>query len=331
MRKVLLAAPHFDEQRGNKITVERIQECLVEKGYDITILSSTSTNVDSYPKDVDIIHGFHATKFRAFLKRHKNSELTPFILSMTGTDINQDFYDDVLKVEMLNLCEKALAIHVFESAAKEKLVQERPHLDKKIFVIPQSIRPFKSVKSPFSKPSNKLIVLPAGIRPVKNVLQAVNALKLVAKEQNVCLWLVGPILDQSEGERVLEAIKDEPWVHYKGSVSYHEMGAILKDADLVLNTSLHEGQSSAVLEAMMSRTPVIVSANDGNKSIVKDKETGLIYQSEQDLRESVVQLLNDTKTYELLAENALKYVKNVHDPDQECKMLSDMYAFARNS
>jgi len=51
----------------------------------------------------------------------------------------------------------------------------------------------------------------------------------------------------------------------------------ITESDAVVNTSMSEGQSNVVLEAMALGTPVVVRGNEGNRSIVSHNRTGYVF------------------------------------------------------
>jgi len=59
--------------------------------------------------------------------------------------------------------------------------------------------------------------------------------------------------------------------------------AAMREADVVLNTSLGEGMCGALLEAMSLGTPVVARRNPGNAALVEDGRTGLLYDEPGDL------------------------------------------------
>ncbi|WP_158234849.1 glycosyltransferase, partial [Pseudomonas sp. 2995-1] len=61
-------------------------------------------------------------------------------------------------------------------------------------------------------------------------------------------------------------------------IAFEEMGNIFAEADLVINSSYEEGQSTAVCEAMGLGVPVIVRKNAGNCSVVTHEKTGFVYE-----------------------------------------------------
>ena len=66
-----------------------------------------------------------------------------------------------------------------------------------------------------------------------------------------------------------------------GSHSLQDTHCLIQKSVALINCSLSEGQPTAVLEAQMMRTPVIVRDIPGNVAIVRHGQTGLVFTSTQ--------------------------------------------------
>ncbi len=51
----------------------------------------------------------------------------------------------------------------------------------------------------------------------------------------------------------------------------------LRECNLILNTSITEGMSQALLEAMDFEIPILARANDGNKELIIHNWNGLLF------------------------------------------------------
>ncbi|RIW37312.1 glycosyltransferase [Bacillus salacetis] len=328
--KIVLASPDFHQQRGNTVTVQRIANGLKQSGAEIEIVSMTEGSV-SYPlPEADLIHGFHAYKFYSFMNKLKESRTsrTPFIITMTGTDLNHDLFDK-------NKCEKvrsclieAHAITVFDQDAKDALVQQIQGIETKIHIIHQGTSDLKNANTRIHKEEGTfLFVLPAGIRKVKNIRFAIHALdKLHDRHQQIRLLLVGPVIEEEEGKLVKElAGKRRDWVSYIGQLPHDEMGAVYEQADVVLNTSHSEGQPAAILEAMENGIPVIASDNNGNRNIVTHGKTGFVYTNESEFLDYAEALLNNNELRKEFGSSAKSYILHNHSREYETHALLSIY------
>jgi glycosyltransferase involved in cell wall biosynthesis len=324
--KVVLATPNFHQPRGNTVTVQRIADGLEKLGIQSEVISITDENITSLP-EADLVHGFHAYNFYRFMQRIENKPES-YIITITGTDLNYYLFDPMTRPDVIDCLEGAKAIHVFHDKGKNILEEEVPSVADKLFVLPQGSSEFPNTSSPIKKDENTFVfVLPAGIRKIKKVPAAIEMLsKLHKKYPNIRLWLVGPVLEEEEGEIVNKLVKENcDWVTYIGQVDHKQMGAIYERSDCLLNTSHTEGQSTAILEAMGYGLPVLVSDNEGNKSIVKHQETGLIYSNEDQFLDYAEQIMNNIKLRHAIGERAKTFVANKHSRSYEVKYLLNIY------
>lgn len=57
------------------------------------------------------------------------------------------------------------------------------------------------------------------------------------------------------------------------------------ESSLVINCSIAEGLSSSILEAQKYGIPVLARNNEGNMSIIKDKENGCAFSNKEEFKE----------------------------------------------
>ena len=81
------------------------------------------------------------------------------------------------------------------------------------------------------------------------------------------------------------------------------MAALLRDADVVLNCSLSEGgMANSVLEALACGRAVLASDIAGNRSVIEDGVTGLLFRDPGDFADKAARLLGDPALRERLGE-----------------------------
>ncbi|EIM06924.1 group 1 glycosyl transferase [Planococcus antarcticus DSM 14505] len=325
--KIVLASPNYPQLRGNTITVQRIADNLKNLGVETEIISTTNENViHSFPV-ADVIHGFHAYNFYQFLQK-LDSKPAHYIVTMTGTDLNQDLFNPDKRLDVLTCLHESDAIHVFDKKAEELLIKEGPWLTNKIFIMAQGNQTSSTGVSSFTKePDSLLFFLPAGIRKVKNIPVAISMLQeLYQSYPQLRLWLVGPILEEEEGRIVMELIdRHKDWICYLGQVPHEEMGAVYRQTDVVLNTSLSEGQPATILEAMGHALPVLASDIPGNSSIISDRKTGLLYKTRNEFLDYAEKLVNNNKIRQSIGQSAEAYVKQHHSSEREAETLLKVY------
>lgn len=326
--KVILAAPNYHQIRGNRVTVDRIRNSLVNRGVEVVVVSSTDKELDLSSLHGDIYHGFHAHYFYDMVRRNKRS-FVPYVLTLTGTDFNHDIHDPDRRALVMETIDGAEAIHVFNEESEQRLLEEMPHVKNKVYIIPQAVSEFPKRETSFlkKKEGSFLFILPAGIRKVKNVPVAMTMLaKLRKKYQQIELWIMGPVIEEDEGNRVKELVdKHHNWVTYAHEIAHEEMGAIFEQGDVVINTSISEGQPSSILEAMSLGIPTLVSSNVGNRSLVTHRENGLIYQTELEFLSFAEKLILEDELRRELGKNSIEYIRAEHSSEKEIDMIHNIY------
>ena len=330
--KVILATPFYHQLRGNTITVRRIARGLSEADVETEVISITE-QTDSFTalKEAELIHGFNAYRFFQYMKT-LSIPITNYTITLTGTDLNHDLTNANRQQDVIACLKNALAVHVFDEKAKRRILEVLPDLEGKLFVIAQGTSPSSIKRSPKKTTRPFHFVLPAGVREVKNIPFAIKSLqKLRQTHPEVRLTIVGPVIEKEEGELVKELVLDNnEWVNYKGAIPHSEMEALYSRADVVLNTSHSEGQSSAILEAMSHSLPVLVSKNKGNLSLVTHNKTGLVYEGVEQFVTCAFRLVEQESLRQALGQKAVEYVEKHHSATQEITAILNMYSFSLN-
>lgn len=88
---------------------------------------------------------------------------------------------------------------------------------------------------------------------------------------------------------------------------------ILKDAKLMLMTSLWEGTPMCALEAMALGTPIVSTPTDGLVDLIEDGKTGFLSDNDDVLAEKINLLVNDTRTRIKLSANCMEKSQIIND------------------
>ena len=325
--KVVLVTPNYHQPRGNTVTVERISLGLNRLGIATEIVSITKDTKFPPLPSADLVHGFNAYEFQKYWER-RGSLSYPYLVTLTGTDLNHALLSAKTKDRLIQTLKRSKAIHVFNEEAKDMLEREVPGTRNKTCLIPQGTHKFPTRQEKGNKDEGSFrFVLPAGIRRVKKIPAAISLLTpLYEQNPRIRLWIVGPIIEKVEGDEVQRRVEQNShWIRYWGEIPHSQMGEIYRHADVVLNTSLSEGQSSAILEAMALGIPVLVTNIVGNQEIVQQGKTGFLYDGQKDFAQYVQLLMEDESLREKMGIAGRKYVQTFHSSEKEAQALRNIY------
>ncbi|KAK6967565.1 glycosyltransferase 1 domain-containing protein 1-like isoform X1 [Biomphalaria glabrata] len=339
MPHTLILLSPLAKRGGNYCTIKRIRNHLKSIGYKCHLEDpKLFQNHDEFVRMVDednigILIGIHALRTGAFMKESN----LPYIVILGGTDINEFSKDSHSLDIMTEVITKAKFVVCFSSTIRDKALALWPNISlSKLALIPQAVHTcvssFNLMSYLFSQPEvNSLMTssfqkpvvfsLIGGIRPVKNSTYLIPTFQeWHARDKRILLLIVGPKLDEHYCSTVFEpAVNKRPGVVYIPGLPMEDTHAIMSQSFAVVNSSDSEGMCLAILEAMHIGVPVLARNIPGNKAIVQDGVTGLLYDSPQEFIEKAESLTQCPDAYVTLTKNAKEYVHTYHNLEDERK------------
>ncbi|KAM9858857.1 glycosyltransferase 1 domain-containing protein 1 [Aulostomus maculatus] len=254
----------------------------------------------------------------------------PFGVVFGGTDINEDVKVEQRRVVMQQVLHKARFAVAFTDKMKKRAELFLLSQSSKINVQPQGIqtevaekfcwREFLQSAGVSGEDLDQLSVflLVCGLRRVKDPLYLVEVFSEWHSEnpQNVFV-IVGPKIDPALTAEVEAVVKRTAGVFLAQERSQQELHAAMKCCFAMVNSSISEGMSAAILEAMDLGLPVLARDIPGNAAVVQHEITGLLYSSPQEFVHQSWRLLSDHELRERLVRNGKLYVEEHHGLKQE--------------
>ncbi|XP_057687496.1 glycosyltransferase 1 domain-containing protein 1 isoform X3 [Corythoichthys intestinalis] len=163
-----------------------------------------------------------------------------------------------------------------------------------------------------------VFLLICGLRRVKDPLFLVESFSEWHSEnpQNV-LVIIGPRIDPVLTDEVEAVVKRTAGVFLAREMSQPELHAAMKRCFALVNSSVSEGMSAAILEAMDLGLPVVARDIPGNKAVVQHEVNGLLYSSPEEFVHQSQRLLSDHELRERVIRDAKVYVVKHHSLKQE--------------
>ncbi|MFD1735931.1 glycosyltransferase family 4 protein [Bacillus salitolerans] len=330
--KIGFFTPYYKSNRGNATTTRRIIHGLNRAGVETYVVpyleESWSEEKDAKLAECQLYHMVHLFRFTRWNMCRELPLTKPYILTSGGTDINHDIANADQVKEMAYLVDNASFITVFTEDAKQKLAEAYPSKVSEINIIPQSVwfedsSDQRLLNIPKGKPT---IFLPAGIRKVKDPLYVWKEIKtLKDKYKDLQFIIAGVVIEKDLFKEILSLCQKYDWVHFFENVPFGQMEQLYRQADITINTSISEGQSSALIEAMYCGSPLIVRKNEGNLSVVTHGKTGFVFEKQAEFHSLAIALLENSIQRKEIIANAHSYVLKHHSLETEISRYVSLY------
>ena len=326
--KIAIITPSYPPSiGGNATTSSRLADGLKSKGIKTIVFLPEQLKE---PKNMeklerfkpDIVQAFHAYKSGIIGTEICKKLGIPLIVTITGTDVNINLFQNEKKDKVKEISIFAKAIVVFHKSMMEKLVKELPQVKNKINIIKQTVKlkhKHCEIRKKLGISKNDFVFfLPAAIRQIKYGNFYLEAFINLNKKYGIKLILAGQVLDDNFAKSFFEQVKWHKWIYYIPKIPHDEIECVFEHTDVSLNTSVTEGgMANAVLEAMSVGKPVLASAIEGNKSVIKDGYNGLIFENKNDFYKKAEKLILDKTLRIKLGKNAKNFIrKNFHYRDE---------------
>ena len=224
----------------------------------------------------------------------------------------------------------------------ERLKANYPRHSKKIIEILngvdiqkfESIRSKKEVRNHWGLSREHFFVgIVANFRKVKNhvcLIRAASRLKDTYPQLRLLLVGRGFPGDPENSEEQIRKLIGELGLQERVIMTgYQEnIPEILSVFDVFCLPSFSEGLPVSVLEAMAARVPVVGSQVRGIKEVVKNRETGLLFSSNDhsELAHALEEIHNSQNFAHSLTERAFNYVQEFHSKEAWIKKTSDLFS-----
>ena len=120
----------------------------------------------------------------------------------------------------------------------------------------------------------------------------------------------------SEKEKLIKlSSSNNVKVNFLGRYSNVELLDIYKKYIIFVSTSLYEGNSKSILEAMSSGCVVVARNNINNQEIITNGKNGFLFKNKSELQKIIQELINNNETILDISNNAIDYIEQNNSLD----------------
>jgi glycosyltransferase involved in cell wall biosynthesis len=201
-------------------------------------------------------------------------------------------------------------------------------------LIPNAVTPLaakdeskESVAERLGIPSNRKWIVSVGRlwhqKGYKDLIWGAEMLRMLREDTSFLIIGEGP--ERNRLELYRDNIRAGSQVYLLGERT--DVPEILQHADVLWNGSLYEGQSNVILEAMLSGIPVVATNIPGNRDLIQDRETGLLFApgDVDRLTRLTNELFNDSELKCRIVENAKQRVVSEHSCEAMIQRHIELY------
>ncbi|XP_055971378.1 glycosyltransferase 1 domain-containing protein 1 [Sorex fumeus] len=324
MRLLFLAV--LRRHTGNAVTARRVRDHLEAAGHVCVLKDALDFDSPSEVADLVQVDGVEAA---LALHLYRSGRLLqglpiPFGVIFGGTDLNEDVNQEEKCRVMGRVLQEARFAVAFTEAMRETAHRQWPHSRGKVCVQSQGIATVPNTalswpgflqQSDISPSADGLYVflLVCGLRPVKDPLYLVDAFaEWHQEEPGVYLVIVGPEVDPAFTREVKATVQRSPGVRLLPEMPQEDLHAVIRNCFALVNSSVSEGMSAAILEAMELEVPVLARHIPGNAAVVQHGVTGLLFANPQEFLQLARRLVRDPALEKELVVHGKEYVRKCH-------------------
>jgi len=236
---------------GNKITAVRWGAMLRSLGHRVAV----GQKYDG--RECDLLIALHARRsYDSIQQFYDDHPELPLIVVLTGTDLYRDIRKDRKAQRSLDLATRLVVLQ------KLALAELPKWLHSKTRVIYQSAEPYNGARRVRSSGDFKVCVI-GHLREEKDPLRAALATRLLPPHSRIRLVHLGRALEKPLEKQARTEMARNRRYRWLGELAHWKARRILANSHLTVITSLMEGSSNVLSEALASSVPVLASKISG--------------------------------------------------------------------
>ncbi|MFH1678491.1 MAG: glycosyltransferase [Candidatus Omnitrophota bacterium] len=178
------------------------------------------------------------------------------------------------------------------------------------------------------EPGTSIVGTVARLSPEKDQITLLNAFSQVLKRINKVKLLIAG--DGVLGDKLREYAERLGLSDNVLFLGYRkDIPSLLSMVDVFVLSSLREGVSLTLLEAMAADTPIVATDVGGNSEVVIEGETGFLTpaKSPDKMADAIIKILSEKELAGRMAEAGQRRVEEIFDIEQMVKKYDELYRF----
>lgn len=290
---------------------------------------------ESFNFDIIHAHMVYPTGFCAVLLGKMLQK--PVVISIRGADINKLSKHKIIRKMIIYTLQKACTIIVVSESLRQRVLALGIDKEKvKLMAKGVDLEKFKpldrrATRKKLKLPFDKTVVLSIGhLIPRKNPLGVIDSFLCIpeAERKNyLFIWIGEGPLEKQVRQRIKEKGLESNF-KLAGRISPDDIPFWINAADMFILASLSEGMPNVLYEAFACQIPVIATAVDGAREIIKNNENGVLIKpsNPKELVNAIMRLGRDGVLRDKIAKAGRAFIeKNNLTWAQNALWLKDIY------
>jgi glycosyltransferase involved in cell wall biosynthesis len=267
-------------------------------GFFLTVYAAFKNNCDVIHVHWAIPTGLIGVWVGTLLKK-------PLIVTIHGSDLRMALdRPGFLRKIFVYVCKKTTHLNCV-SEVQKKEIEQLGITSEKTSTFPMGIDDVfleigRNRRSELSKRSF-VILSNRNLLPIYNVCLLIHAIPIVLREEPETEFLIaGDGTEREALEREVKNLNINPSVKFLGRVPHDQMPNLLSQADIYVSTSLHDGTSVSLLEAMGSGAFPVVTDIPANREWIINGENGFLTPADEpkSLASKIIHAIRDPRLLE---------------------------------
>lgn len=277
----------------------------------------------------DIVHGYFLTEFGFYTAFSGNH---PTILTLTGSDVYINWRSSKI-IELINkisLRKINVVISLSDHMTKE-LISTFKVNGQKIITRPEGID--LKVFNHYSKKqieNTNTVISTRNLKPIYNVDLLIRAIPLVLNEFPQLKFIIaGDGGEKSRLQQLASQFNISSNVHFIGSINHYEIPQWLRNSNIYVSTSISDGASISLFEAMACGCFPIVTDIPANREWINDGKNGFLapLNNPKVLADKIILAIMNNELRRRARTINWQIVETKVDMEKNMKIIEDKYSY----